>query len=151
VKDESPKDTTPSVPAIRASIFRSTQTEPLSLVANAVSSDGAMSTALAQSSETDVYVGHFVESAVSSAGVFARAALAPLSVMKQRLIAPASDLLSGKASNRIALQHSLNSLRSWWSRERKDRACHASLPNEVLDGMIVEGETFCSPHEGFLV
>ena len=59
---------------------------------------------------------------------------------ERKLSAPGNNLVTGRAFNLISLQRNVRALRSWWSRERKDRVCYNSLPNDVLDSIVIDSE-----------
>lgn len=56
------------------------------------------------------------------------------------LVAPVFEEKSPQSGNKVGVLNKLSKLGDWWSRERKDRVCCNSLPNNVVDCMIIECE-----------
>ena len=127
----------PTNPIIRQPILKPAKDSPLRQLADTLSSDGAVTNALAATSKGDG-VGLF-EVMKAASNVYQK----PLALLNGNVQSAKSNLTSSprkivpKMPNFVMLY--VARLGKWWRRERRDRSAVKALPNRDLDSLIVEG------------
>lgn len=126
-------DEKPTTPVIRQPIMKPAKPSPIRQLADTLSSDGAITSAIAETSGDGVGISEVIK----AASVVCKKPLSLLNVN----VKPGSILNAKNVVPTMPKYVSLNvaHLGKWWRRERKDRTAVKALPNRDLDSMIVEG------------